>query len=414
MTATPTAEPFVLDPLALDRHGEHHRLLAAGPLVRVELPGGVRAWTVTRQEIAKELLTDPRFVKDITHWGAWQRGEVPEGWPLIGTVTSPRSVVTVDGADHRRLRSYTAAAFTRQRVEALRPRVEEITTRLLDGLGGRGADEVVDLKDAFAFPLPMSVIGSLFGLAQEHADRLRGLYDSLFSSLTSPMETLETLARLQDFYLGLIAEKRAAPGDDLTSALMAAREDGDRLSDVELRGTLGVMVAAGHETTVNLLVSAVRALCVHREQLELVRAGEATWEAVVEETLRWASPVNNFLFRYATEDVEVAGRVVAKGEPLLMSYGAMGHAPESHGPDADRFDITRASIRHLSFGHGPHTCPGAQLARLEASIALPALFARYPDLDLAVPAARLEPNPTVALHSYRALPVRLGARASAS
>ncbi|MFJ3902978.1 cytochrome P450 [Streptomyces sp. NPDC090025] len=407
-TAT-TEEPFVLDPFAVDRHDEHRRLLAAGPLVRVEMPGGVRAWSVTRQEVAKELLTDQRFVKDINHWGAWRRGEVPAGWPLIGAVTSPRSVVTVDGADHRRLRSYTAAAFTVRRVEALRPRITEITEGLLGRLvAEHTADEVVDLKDTFAFPLPMSVIGSLFGLTQVHADRLRGLYDSLFSSITSPEETLATLASLQEFYLGVIADRRANPGDDLTSALIGVNEDGDRLSDVELRGTLGVMVAAGHETTVNLLVSAVRALCLHRDQLELVRAGEATWEAVVEETLRWASPVNNFLFRYATEDVEVAGRVIGKGEPVLMSYGAMGHATETHGPDADRFDITRTGTRHISFGHGPHICPGSHLARMEAAIALPALFDRFPDLDLAVPASALVPNPTVALHSYQGLPVRLG------
>ncbi|MFD3997608.1 cytochrome P450 [Streptomyces sp. NPDC058548] len=406
-------EPVTLDPLASDRHGEHRRLLAAGPLVRAVLPGDVECWAVTRQDLAKELLTDPRFVKDLAQWGAWRRGEVPEGWALLGAVASPRSMVTVDGADHRRLRSFTAAAFTKHRVEALRPRVTQIADTLLDALAGR-QDEDVDLKGAFAFPLPMSVIAELFGLAPDAADRLRGLYDSLFSSITSPRETMATLASLEEFYNGLIARKRAEPGDDLTSALIAAGEEGGGLSDLELRGTLGVMVAAGHETTVNLLVSAVRALCLHPEQRALVRTGRAGWDTVVEETLRWASPVNNFLFRYATEDVHVAGRTIAEGEPVLMAYGAMGRDPGTHGPDADRFDLTRQAPRHLSFGHGPHMCPGSHLARLEGGIALRRLFERFPDLDLTVPAAATEPYPSIVLHSYRTLPVRLGGRAGAA
>ncbi|MDH6120438.1 cytochrome P450 [Kitasatospora sp. GAS204B] len=178
-------------------------------------------------------------------------------------------------------------------------------------------------------------------------------------------------------------------------------------------GTLSVIVAAGHETTVNLIVNAVRALCANPGQLALVLAGTHSWEDVVEETLHWASPVNNFLFRYATEDIDVAGTLVRQGEPVLMAYGAMGHDPGQHGPDADRFDLTRGTGRHLSFGHGPHICPGAQLARLEARIALGALFERFPALTLAVPEEELVPYPAIALNSLRSLPVRLWPRRAA-
>jgi 2-hydroxy-5-methyl-1-naphthoate 7-hydroxylase len=398
--------PVLLDPLAADRDGERARLLAAGPLARIELPGRVRAWAVTHQEVTRQLLTDPRFVKDVNQWGAWQRGEIPDGWSLTAAVNPGRSVVTVDGADHRRLRSLTAAALTRGRVDALRPRIEAITDALLDGLTAHGTD-IVDLKSEFAFPLPMGVIGELFGLDPADSRDLRRLYDSLFSSITGPQEVMATIAALRAFYQRLVADKRKHPADDLTSALIQATEDGDRLSDEELHGTLGVMVAAGHETTVNLLVNAVRALCAHRDQLALLLEGSVGWQAAVEETLRWASPVNNFLFRYATEDIELGGTLVAKGEPVLVSYGAIGHDPAEHGTDADRFDITRAAGRHLSFGHGPHSCPGSHLARLEAGIALPALFRRFPALRLAVPDAELAPCPAIALNSLHALPVRL-------
>ncbi|MEV4560465.1 cytochrome P450 [Kitasatospora sp. NPDC049285] len=404
MTDTPVLVP--LDPHAADRDAERTRLVAAGPVARVELPGGVRMWAVTHQDAARRLLTDARFVKDVNRWGAWQRGEIPEGWSLTAAVNPGRSVVTVDGADHRRLRSLTAAALTPGRVDALRPRITEVTDELLDHLAGHGT-EVVDLKSAFAFPLPMNVIGELCGLDRADTGDLRRLYDSLFSSVAGPAEVMATIAALRAFYTRVLDDKRAHPGDDLASALLAAGEGGERFTDEEVQGTLSVMVAAGHETTVNLIVNAVRALCGHRDQLDLLLTGRADWTAAVEETLRWASPVNNFLARYATEDIDLAGTLVEEGEAVLVAYGALGHDPAEHGPDADRFDVTRPATRNLAFGHGPHICPGSHLARLEAAIALPALFERYPELHLAVPDAELAPSPAIALNSLQALPVRL-------
>lgn len=409
----PGPERFLLDPRATDRSGEISQLLSRGSVVRVELPGRVEAWAITRQTVARDLLTDHRLVKDVNQWGAWQRGEVPDGWSLSAAINPTRNVVTVDGADHRRLRSLTAGAFTRERVEKLRVQVEEITHELLDHLSGSVTQEV-DLKTEFAFPLPMSVIGKLFGIAPEQSRLLRSLYESLFSSISEPEEVMSTLGALRAFYTDVLAEKRRSPGDDLTSALIQARDGSDRLTDEELLGTLSVMVAAGHETTVNLLVNAIRALCTHRDQLDLVRSGAVGWHAAIEETLRWASPVSNFLFRYATEDIDVAGTIVHKGEPILISYGAIGHDPEQHGPYAQLFDVTRdtTEAKHISFGFGPHSCPGSHLARLEARIALPALFERFPSLDLAVPDAELTPYPSLVLNSLQALPVRLSAHSN--
>ncbi|GJF34281.1 hypothetical protein KNE206_69810 [Kitasatospora sp. NE20-6] len=402
-----SAPVIVLDPNAVDREGEWSRLSAAGPVAAVELPGKVEAWAVTHHVVARELLGDPRFVKDVNRWAAWRRGDVPAGWSLSAAVNPTRSMVTVDGEDHRRLRGLTAAALTPARVEGLRQRIVEITDQLLDELTA-GREEAVDLKDRLAFPLPMRVIGELFGLDPADSGVLRDLYASLFSSVTAPQEVLATIGAIKDFYRRLVEDKRRRPGDDLTSALIEAGESGGRLSDEELHGTLSVMVAAGHETTANLIVNAVWALCTHPEQLQMVLDGTHSWKDAVEETLRWASPVNNFLFRYATEDVKLGGALVQEGEPVMVAYGAIGRDPVEHGPDASRFDITRAGSRHMSFGHGPHACPGAHLARLEAGIALPALFRRFPDIRLAVAQEELAPAPAISLNSLQMLPVRLG------
>ncbi|MFL1376984.1 cytochrome P450 family protein [Nocardiopsis protaetiae] len=399
----------VLDPYVTDLRAEREALYAAGPLTRVELPGGVTAWSVTHHEEARALLTDPRLVKDIAHWADFQQGRVPHTWPLLSTIPpTPTNLLGTDGAEHKRLRLLTAKAFSARRVERLRPRVEEITRGLLDSLEPR-AGEPLDLKAEFAFKLPMSVIGELYGVPEDEHGVLRDLYVKFFSSVTAPEEFLETYATLERYYDDMIAAKRANPGDDLTTELLNAGEEGDSLSDLEVRGTLQVVVAAGHETTVNLLCNAVRALLAHPEQFELVKRGEVGWDAVVEETLRFDPPTSNFLFRFATEDVEVGGVTVKKGEALMTSYGAIGRDRAEHGeePHPDTFDLTRTQGRHMSFGYGPHVCPGAPLARMEGRIALPMLFERFPDLALAVPDEELGNHPSVVVNSLRDLPVLL-------
>ncbi|MCX5210520.1 cytochrome P450 [Kitasatospora sp. NBC_00240] len=396
--------PIVLDPLARDNAAEGALLRGAGAAAAVVLPGGVAAWAVTRHAAARELLTDPRLVKDAGHWAAFQRGEVPRTWPLIGLAVPGPSMVTTDGAEHRRLRALVAQAFTPRRVELMRPQVEAITAGLLDTLAA-GPREV-DLKTAFAFPLPMTVIGTLLGVDEADHAHLRDLYERFFGSRPDPGGIQATIAALNAFVGGVVAQRRAAPGDDLTSALLAADVEGGALSDAEAAATLRVIIAAGHETTVNLISNAVRALLTHPEQLALVRSGEAPWSAVVEESLRWTPPTSNFLFRFTTEDVEVDGAVIPRGEPVLISYNAIGRDPAQHGVTAELFDVTRDPARHLSFGHGPHVCPGSPLARLEAAVALPALFERFPGLALAVPDGELSPSPSLVVNSLKELPVR--------
>ncbi|MER5297464.1 cytochrome P450 [Streptomyces pharetrae] len=395
-----------LDPFVTDLDGESAKLRAAGPLAAVELPGGVPVWAVTRHAEAKALLTDPRLVKDINRWGAWQRGEIPADWPLIGLVNPGRSMLTVDGADHRRLRALVAQALTPRRVEEMRGRITELTGRLLDALPADGG--VVDLKAVFAYPLPMYVVADLMGIDETRLPRLKVLFEKFFSTQTPPDEVVATLTELAGIMAETVAAKRAAPGDDLTSALLSASEDGDRLTDEEIVSTLQLMVAAGHETTISLIVNAVVNLSTHPEQRALVLTGEVPWSAVIEETLRWSTPTSHVLIRFATEDVPVGDKVLPAGDALIVSYGAIGRDELAHGPTAGDFDITRETrTRHISFGHGPHVCPGAALSRLEAGVALPALYARFPDLDLAVPASALRNKPVVTQNDLFELPVRL-------
>lgn len=404
-----SAEPYVLDPRGADPHPVNERLRERGAAVPVVLPGGVDGFVVTGHEELREFLGNPEVAKNACHFAALRRGEIPEGWPLRTFATVP-GMTTADGADHRRLRSLVTRAFTPRRVEALRPRVAQLAGELLDDLAeaAREGDGTADLRRHFAFPLPMSVICEMLGIGPEPRLRLHRLSNRIVSTDTSPAEAVAANREITAVLAQVAAERRAAPGDDLTSALIAAREDdGDRLSEEELIGTLLLLIVAGHETTLNLITNAVRALCAHRDQLELVRSGRAGWEDVVEETLRHDSPVSYFPFRYPVRDLEVDGTLIPAGAPVLAGYSAAGRDPRAHGEDADRFDVTRPPSRHLSFGHGAHYCLGAPLARMEAATALEALFTRFPGLDLARPDGELPRHRSLVGNSVQVLPVRL-------
>ncbi|MBT2379969.1 cytochrome P450 [Streptomyces sp. ISL-111] len=403
------AGTITIDPMVQDLDGETARLRDAGVLARIELLG-VPAWTVTRHAEARQLLVDPRLVKDINVWGLWRSGVVTHAWPLIGMIDAGRSMFTVDGAEHRRLRTKTAQALTPRRLEAIRPTIEKFTDELLDDLdAARGEDGVVDLKAVFAQPLPMRVVGLLMGVDESQHAMLTRQYKAFFSMLTPQEERLALLAELDVFYTDLVREKTAHPTDDLTSALILAEEGGEPLTEEEVVGNLKAMVAAGHETTIGLILNAVRALLAHPDQLAKVLSGEVGWDAVIEETLRWDTPTTHLLMRFATEDITVGDTVVKQGEGVVISYRAIGRDTEQHGDDADAFDITRATRnRHMTFGHGPHICPGAALSRVEAAVALPALFARFPGLRLAAPDAEISKLPVMTQNDMAAFPVLLG------
>jgi 2-hydroxy-5-methyl-1-naphthoate 7-hydroxylase len=368
----------------------------------------VVAWSVTSHDTLRRLLTDPRVSKDPRrHWPRWINGEISPEWPLFLWV-AVENMFTAYGGDHRRLRMLVSKAFTARRTAALRPQIEQITQGLIDDLAAVGADQSVDLRENFAYPLPIEVICRLFGVPEGPRADLRQAVDGIFDTTLTAEEAQANQRDMYGILTELVALKRKTPGDDMTSGLIAARdEEGSQLAESELVDTLILMLSAGHETTVNLIDHAITAMLTHPDQLALVRSGESSWPDVIEETLRWQAPVANLPLRYAVSDIEIDGVTIGQGEAILASYAATGRDPALHGDDAERFDITRANKDHLAFGYGVHRCLGAPLARLEAEVALPALFTRFPDLTLAVDPAELQPVGSFISNGHRTLPARL-------
>jgi cytochrome P450 len=400
----------VIDAGMRDLHGQNERLRRAGPLVPVELPGPVRAWAATGHDSLATVLGHPALSKELRHWTDWAQGAIPVDWPLNNIVAAD-SLITKEGDAHRRLRRLVSKAFTAQRVLRLRPRIEAHARELLEDLAAL-APGPVDLRLHYAYPLPRNVICELVGMPRDwHAD-LGKLTDSLVRVTDAPDYAAARMRVLRELFAEVIALRRREPADDLTSALIAVQdEDGGALTETELHDMVMTMFIAGHETTINLITNAVRALLSHPDQLALLLDGAMPWKAAVEETLRWDSPVAYFPMRYLTRDAEIDGVHLGAGQAVLACYAAAGRDPGHYGPRAAHFELSDPPLDHLSFGQGKHFCLGAALARLEAEIALPALFGAFPGLALATPANELEPLATPLSNSSKVLPVLLGSGA---
>lgn len=371
------------------------KLRESGPVHHVRMPDGWEFYLVVGHEEGRAALTDPRLVKSPSVIGF-----VPVDEEVIGP-----NLLAVDPPDHTRLRKLVAREFTARRVEALRPRVQEIADELVEAMAAEPAGRA-DLVDAFAFPLPITVICELLGVPTADRESFRRWSNELVAPTggTPEREIVEGFGAYLD---ELIEDKRAAgPADDLLSALIATRaEDGDRLSLPELRGMAYLLLIAGHETTVNLISNTLRALFAHPDQLAALRADFGLIDGAVEEGMRYDGPVETSTFRIAKEATSVGGTDIPAHAPVFVSLAGADRDP-ARFPAPDRFDIRREPRGHLAFGHGLHYCLGAPLARLEGAVAIQTLLERFPRLELDPEAAPWEWMPGLLIRGVRRLPVR--------
>jgi cytochrome P450 len=367
------------------------------------IDGETLIWFVSRHEdAAAMLLDDARFVRDerlaLTEEERAAR-PMPPAFELI-----ENHMLNRDGDDHRRLRRLVTKAFTPRMVEQLRPRIQAIADELIDGVEARGE---MDLSADYAFPLPITVIAEMLGVPSADHARFKEWSDAVITPALDD-EALERFSAQMGEFVAYLTEffaaRRAEPRDDLVSALLAARDENDALSEAELFGTVVLLIVAGHETTVGLIGNAVVSLLAHPDQLELVRADPSLLPGAVEEVLRYEGPVERTLNRWAATDVELGGQTIRRGDLVIAILNAADRDPERF-PEPDRLDVCRAGAKHLAFGRGSHYCLGAPLARLETEIALETLFRRLPGLRLGVEPAELVWRATPTFRRVEALPV---------
>lgn len=378
-------------------------LRAQKPVHRMKLPSGLEAWLVVSAQEARQALTHEHLRKDPTPAGA--------ALAAVGfTAHKPGvglggNMLDSDPPAHGRLRRLAASAFSPRRTAALAPRIEQIADDLLDAMAPLGQ---VDLVEAFTAPLPMTVICELLGVPEQERHDFRK-WSRAALGVPSP-EQQAGATNLNDYLRVLVETKRRTPEDDLLTAFVEIQgaEDG-RLSEQELVGTAVLLVVAGHDTTVNLLGNAMLALFDRPDQAEILRSRPELTSAAVEEFLRFDSSVEFSTLRFAAQDMHLGGQDIARGDVVMVALGSASRdLTQSSGGDAASLDVTREAARHLAFGHGIHHCLGAPLARLEATIALNRLLARFPDLQLAVPHEEVAWAAGI-MRGPRSLPVRFSA-----
>ncbi|MFD9209028.1 cytochrome P450 [Streptomyces sioyaensis] len=384
-------EDFVRNPYAV-----YASLREQGPVHRVRLPEGTVVWLVVGYDEVRAALSDPRLSKEWRHASPAQPMQ-----PVTMGVTMLRS----NAPHHTRLRGLVARAFTARRMASLTPRIQELTDELLATMLA-APDGRADLVDALSFPLPITVICELLGVPFLDREAFRAWTDVLLVGAATP-EAREALAAMTGYLDDLVKKKRARPGDDLLSDLIAVSDgDGDRLSGQELLGMAQLLLIAGYETTANLISNGVLALLTHPAQLAALRADLSLIDNAVEEMLRYEGPIETSTFRFTTEATEIAGTVIpGGGEVVLPVIADAGRDPVRFG-DPGHFDITRDARGHVAFGHGIHFCLGAPLARMEARIAVRTLLERCPTLELDAHPADLRWRLGALLRGPRHLPVR--------
>jgi cytochrome P450 len=360
--ARPAGCPF--DPPA-----ELGKLREQSPLVRMTYPDGHAGWLATSHDVVRAVLADRRFSSryELAHY------PVP-GLDLAELPPAPAGDLTgMDQPEHTRYRKLLTSKFTVRRMRQLTERAEQVTAEHLDAMQRHGPS--VDLVEAFAHPVPAVMICELLGVPYADREAFQGYTMSMSNSDSTPQEQYAAYGALQEYMRELVLSKRAAPTDDVLGDLTTSD-----LTDEELAGIGSFLLAAGLDTTANMLALGTFALLQHPDQVAALHADP---DSAVEELLRYLTIAHTGM-RAALEDVELGGRLVKAGETVTVSVQAANRDPAKFA-DPDTLDLHRKAAGHVAFGHGIHQCLGQQLARVEMSVAFPALFARFPTLRLAVP-----------------------------
>ncbi|AHH19719.1 Cytochrome P450 [Nocardia nova SH22a] len=406
-----TSRPIVVDLLADDFHERAHtvydRLRAHSPVAFVELPEqpGRGFWLITGYAAAeaalreKRLANSPRALLSPEQRAARARADIPGSAPTM---------LLSDPPEHTRLRRAAQHAFTSRSVTALHPVVVRHAERLLDDAdkAARDGDGSVDLLHAYAYPLSLTVLGEILGFPEAWHPGLRDLAEraaTVSTPLSGPDPVLRD--RLDRYTRDLIDLKREEPGDDLVSRLVHPESGRDALSDDELAAMIGLLVAAGFETSASLIASATVSLLTHPPQWAALRDDPGLAAAAVEETMRYWGPVESATMRHATAPFDLGGRRIGTGDRVLVFPAAANRDP-AHVTDPHRFDIHRKPRPHLGFSGGIHNCMGAALARTEVRVALTALVARWPQLRFGADPADLRWRSGMGLRGLQRLPVR--------
>ncbi|GAA3228189.1 cytochrome P450 [Nonomuraea helvata] len=387
---------------ALDPPAEWAELRGTCPVAHVTLPSGDQATLLTRYTDVKQVLADPRFTRLLNAPDAARLSATEDG----GLFNSEMAAIIPDGGEeHQRWRRLVGKWFTAKRMNAIRPKMAQIADDLIDDMVKRGAPG--DLKAGLGFPLPVYVICDMLGVPAEDRDRFSYWSDTLLNLTRYGKEEIDAAqAEFFQYMSDHLAAKRAEPGDDLLSELIAAGgpEDGG-LNDLQILVTGMALLVAGHETTANMIGKMVSMLLADRTRWERLLADPSLIRTTVEETLRLDANSGFGLPRYLREETEVNNTVLPKGTTVICNMAA-ANRDESAFEHAAEMDLSRSPNPHLAFGSGAHSCLGQALARTELQVVLEVLLRRLPTLELAVPVAELERVEGLAVGGLRTVPVR--------
>ncbi|WSY16222.1 cytochrome P450 [Embleya sp. NBC_00896] len=382
--------------MAHDPHGVFARMREAGPVHSIVAPDGNPAWLVTRYADVQAALGDPRLSLNKAHAkpGSYKGFELP---PALDA-----NLLNMDPPDHTRLRRLAGQAFTARRTASLRGELGRAAQALADGLATR---ERVDLVHDFATPFAVGAISELLGVPAESRADFRTWTGAVLGANATRDGIRATVREMYAFFVALLAAKRADPGPDLLSALIAARDDEDRLSEDELTSLAFLLLFAGYENSANLISGALLAMLSDDALRDTLRADPEAVPVLVEEVARHMSPALLAIRRFPIEDVELGGVLIPAGDTVFLSIAGANRDPRRYDRP-DRVHLERADpARHLSFGQGIHYCIGAPLARLEAELAVRTILTRFPNAKRYAPIAW---QPSIRVRGLAALPVELG------